>query len=154
MFKKQVVLLKVYNKVKLFTKEVSIRLLSSNLVFHHWITIMVMLKIKISWTLTCFSANTDVVLGCEIFGNLAPLVCQNERSWPKSLLIILYFFFGQLLSASLVTIWVKKKNWVRFLAKVNALVFFGQLLSFWQNERSQRPKISHLKECPIFNFQF
>ena len=37
-------------------------------------------------------------------------------------------------------------NWVRSLAKVNALVFFGQLHSFWQNERSQRPNISHLSK--------
>ena len=35
---------------------------------------------------------------CEIFGLWLLSFCQNERSWPKSLLIILYFFFGQLLS--------------------------------------------------------
>ena len=64
---------------------------------------------------TMMVENTAKDSGAKYLGLWLLSFCQNERSWPKSLLIILYFFFGQ-------------------------------LLSFWQNERSQRPNISHLSK--------
>ena len=114
------------------------------------IQVVTTLKFQVFWSIF-YEATTGL-------GNREPLEALNNTKWiigAKYLVFgssrsvktreadqnhyLLYFTsflvsFSRLLSP----------NWVRFLAKVNALVFFGQLLSFWQNEMIQRPNISHL----------
>ena len=96
------------------------------------------------FTNSCLPFNKSEVQNIWSFGS-SRSVKTREADQNHYLLYFTSFLvsFSRLLSP----------NWVRSLAKVNALVFFGQLLSFWQNERSQRPNISHPtnhSKCPPF----